>query len=303
MYSIAVLLTCYNRREKTVKAIDRLKSIYCSYNSKASEQIELSIFLTDDGCTDGTAKAAIEIAKPLPITIIKSDGTSYWAGGMRIAWNAALCSETSFDFFLLLNDDTFIKENCFEELFSCHHYALKLYKKPGIYTGFVSSTTDDSIIIYGAKVYEGGLFSKATPLSPTGNPQTCSMINANVLLISRNVPDAIGILDKAFIHAAADMDYGIRAAKAGFPVLTTAHTCATCDYDHDDSISEYQKIKNMTFQERKDYINRPNIKQYHDSLIFYRRYDIMRYLLFKMSYYLNLYVPSIYYFFLNKRGH
>lgn len=284
-------------------AIDRLKRVYDAYNSNASEQIELSIFLTDDGCTDGTAKAAIEVAKPLPITILQSDGNSYWAGGMRIAWNAALSSDKIFDFFLLLNDDTYVKDNCFEELFNCHRYALLHYGKAGVYTGFVSSTTNDSDIIYGAKVYKGGILSKATPLSPTGTPQACSMINANILLISKEVPQAIGILDEVFIHAAADMDYGIRAMKAGFPVLTTANSCGTCYYDHDNSTSEYQKIKNMTFQERKGYIDRPNIKQYHDSLVFYKRYDKIRYVIFKMSYYLNLYVPSIYYFLFNKRGH
>ena len=49
---IAVLMTCYNRREKTLACLDALQK-----TSVSSGDIQLSIYLTDDGCSDGTAEA------------------------------------------------------------------------------------------------------------------------------------------------------------------------------------------------------------------------------------------------------
>ena len=50
--NIAVLMTCYNRREKTLACLDALQK-----TSASSGDIQLSIYLTDDGCSDGTADA------------------------------------------------------------------------------------------------------------------------------------------------------------------------------------------------------------------------------------------------------
>lgn len=299
-YKIAVLLTCFNRRDKTSTALRGLIDIIHNFTL---HDLDIHIFLTDDGCTDDTANAAKSAVGDIPLTIIKSDGSAFWAGGMRLAWSTAIDTNISFDFFLLINDDTVFKPNCFEELFNAHFYATEQYGIGGVYSGFISSVKDENIITYGAKEYSKSFFSKAVALRPTGKPQICSMVNANILLVTSNVVESIGILDNVFIHAAADMDYGLRAKSAGFPVLTTANVCGYCEYDHDGSDEERLKVMNLTLKERKKYLDRPNIKQYHDSIEFYRRYDKLRFVIFKLSYYLNLYFPSLYYSIYKRRGH
>ena len=52
--SIAVLITCHNRREKTLKC---LQSLYFNILSK---NYVIEIFLVDDGSTDGTANAVFK---------------------------------------------------------------------------------------------------------------------------------------------------------------------------------------------------------------------------------------------------
>lgn len=261
------------------------------------------MFLTDDGCTDGTSEAVLNEFKDRNIIIVRSDGNAYWAGGMRIAWRKAIDSEPNGDFFLLINDDTYFKKNCIVELFKTNAYAKAEYGVGGIYTGFVSSFEDESVILYGAKKYINSLFAKSINVIPTGVPQLCELVNANILLVSKNVVDKIGILDDEFIHAAADADYGIRAHRAGLPVLTTSCVCGYSEFDHDNSKAEAAKVINMSFAERKTYLNKPNIKQYHDSLVVYKRYFKVKYVLYVMSYYLNLFFPSIYYKLYQKRGH
>ena len=301
--NIAVLLTCHNRRNKTVNAINSIKGACEYYNAKSQTHINIAIFLTDDGCTDNTSEVVREIAEDIPLTILKADGNAFWAGGMRLAWEQAINYPTNFDFYLLINDDTTFKEECFFELYNTHIFSINTYRRAGVYSGFISGNRDESDITYGAKVYKKSILSKAAPLLPNGKPQECSMVNANFLLVSNNVVEKIGILDDGFIHAAADMDYSLRAKKAKFPVLTTSHVCGYCKNDHDDSDAEQNKVIVMPFKERKTYLNRPNIKQYHDSLEFYWRYDKIRWILFGLSYILNLYIPTIYYKLYKTRGH
>ena len=63
--SIAVILTCFNRKKKTVQCLRHLFAAANQYNTghTGREEVHLSIFLTDDGCTDGTADAVREGCK------------------------------------------------------------------------------------------------------------------------------------------------------------------------------------------------------------------------------------------------
>lgn len=292
---IAVLLTCYNRKIKTVECLKSLFEAEDYFAIHSERKLELSLYITDDGCTDGTADGVRAIVGDHRYTIINSDGNAYWAGGMRLAWRAAVVDSIQYDYYLLLNDDTSVKRDCIIELLSTDDFCKSKYKRDGVYSGFVSSSHDEALITYGAKVYKRGLFSSAVDMTPTGTPQLCNMPNANILLVSRGVCEKIGILSDCYIHGAADWDYGLRASKQGIPVLTTSTVCGHCEMDHDNRMEEAIRVKSMSFKERKVYINRPNTKQYHDSLDFFWRHNKIKYFILLVSYYLNLYCPSLYY--------
>lgn len=293
-FKIAVLLTCFNRKEKTIKALMSVQKAAEIYNSSHDSRLTLHVFLTNDGCNDGTPEAARALFLPEEINIIDSDGNSYWAGGMRLAWKQAMDSHLKWDFYLLINDDVEFVPSAFETLFYTHEYAITKYGKGGVYSGFICSKSEPNRIIYGAKSYKKNLLSKAYDLSPTGAPQQCLMVNANILMVCPNVVDGIGQLDTVFIHGGADWDYGIRASRAGFPVLATPEICGVGENDHDNDFQERKKVVKMSLSERRSFLNKPN-KGYQDALYFFKRYNKFKFFITKLAYQINLYLPSLFY--------
>ena len=96
MKVIAALITCHNRRVKTMACLRRL------FDQALPPESVLSVFLVDDGSTDGTSDD-VQATYPA-VRIIPGNGTLYWSDGMRLAWNEASKADT--DAYFWLNDDT-----------------------------------------------------------------------------------------------------------------------------------------------------------------------------------------------------
>ena len=111
MMKIAVLLTCYNRKEKTLRC---LKSLNDTYKRTESKHF-VEIFLTDDGCTDGTSDAVLALDIDFTIHILKGSGSLYWNGGMNHSWKEAI-KHGGFDGYLWLNDDTIILDDFWKDI-------------------------------------------------------------------------------------------------------------------------------------------------------------------------------------------
>src|SRR5690606_4621218 len=97
-----VLLTCFNRREKTIQSLGALFA-----SIKDVPDICIEIFLVDDGSTDDTAYT-VERSFP-SVKLIYGNGKLFWNRGMIKAWKQA--SQHDFDFYLWLNDDTIISKH------------------------------------------------------------------------------------------------------------------------------------------------------------------------------------------------
>lgn len=293
-YSVAILVTCHNRKEKTLSSLRSLADAFDAFNrSGASTHVTGKLFLVDDGCTDHTADAVREQFAGRNLDIILGDGQLYWAGGMRLAWTAALADSSSWDFFLLINDDTVFETSAIAELLSAHAEALKTYGKGGVYAGIISSF-DRKSITYGGKVYTSRLIGKSVSLQPTGHPQPCHLTNANLLLVSREVVSRVGILPGCYRHSCADWAYGIEAGRAGFPVLVTGGVCGYCDNDHDTQFQVREKLKHMSIGGRIRYFSSP-VHSTKDILSFMWRYDKAKFFLVILARTLNVLSPGLYY--------
>lgn len=296
MIDVAVLLTCYNRKEKTISCLKTLFNVLEKYNRSKSDDSQLSIvvYLTDDGCSDGTSDAVLNQFPLQNIKILKGNGSLFWAGGMRFAWENALKDYDAWKYFLLLNDDTCLHDNLFFELFSANDFCKKEFAKEGLVSGLVCSKFSSEIITYGGDIWTNKITARTVRVKPNGKPVLCDMVNANILLVSRTVVDRIGIFYKGYIHGKADYDYSIHARNAGFPVVVTANVCGECDNDHGTLEENELKILNMSFKERMIYYKNP-VRSSSDYLCYIRRTAPLRYPIAFIGVYLKRLFPKIYY--------
>lgn len=245
-------MTCFNRKDKTLRCLSALQEGW----EKTGSGLSVSVFLTDDGCTDGTAEAIREQDFVFPIRILPGTGSLYWNGGMINSWKAAL-SEGGFDGYLWLNDDTYALPAFWEDLSAADSYCCQTYGKHGIYVG---STKDAAT---GAFTYGGfNYVSKISLLDqfvvPDGATfQPCQAAHGNITFVSQEVVEKMGIFCEKYWHGGTDHDYTYLAHKAGFPVLVLPHYSALCENDH---LGKTAK--------KSPYTRR---KRFHNILLFNRR--------------------------------
>lgn len=299
--TIATILTVFNRREKTLACLRHLFAALEAYNQTSGESLSLSVFITDDGCTDGTAEAVKTEFSNKDIQILQGTGSLFWAGGMRLAWQAAIDSGKRWDYFLLLNDDTRIYNNAFSQLLEADEYGLQQKGKHGLSSGAICQPDNPSQITYGGFNFRSKTKGKRYLVNPTGTPQPIDLAHANIMLVHHSVTDAIGIFYKGYIHGSADFDYAQKASSKGFPVMLTAEVCGECEYDHITNEEEIQELCQMTLAERKKYFNSPT-RSDHDYLLCVRRNNLLRYPFSFLARKCRLYCPSLYYHLTNMRG-
>ena len=208
--TIAVLLTCHNRKDKTLQCLTALYA-----QTGIAEAYTIEVFLVDDASTDGTGEA---IKKQFPeVNIILGNGDLYWNRGMLLAWETA-ANIKEYDYYLWLNDDTILFE-----------FALGILIEKG-------ELTFSKQILVGATIseisknitYTGFKFDKVK-ISPNNDWQKCDFFNGNIVLIPNFVFLKVGFLDKCFSHALGDFDYGMRASKLGFEHLLATKPLGICE--------------------------------------------------------------------------
>ncbi|MEP2777054.1 MAG: glycosyltransferase [Luteolibacter sp.] len=205
---IAVLMTCFNRRELTLDCLRRL------FSQQLPEGTNLGVTLVDDGSTDGTG-AAVKTEFP-EVTVLNGDGNLYWCGGMRKAW--AHAAQADPDYYLLLNDDTMLEEGALMEL-------LKLCGEPSNRTIAVASVVDP---LTGVASYGGVCLGSGLAI-PAGKPTECQTFNANCVMIPRSVFMEMGPFHSVYTHAMGDTDYGFHATKRGIRILASSHFLGSCE--------------------------------------------------------------------------
>ena len=209
MKQIAELLTVFNRKEKTLLCLKNL------YQQTLPNEYRIDIYLTNDGCTDGTPEAVKE--QYPQVNIINAQGNLYWNRGMHLAWQTATQTK-DYDYYLWINDDTFIYEKAIENLLS----ASAIHKEKAIITGACEDTKTHSYITYGGR-------KNWQMVIPNGEEAVVDCINGNIVLVPQYVFHILGNLDYYFTHSKGDFDYGMRAVKAGIEMYQVGIPLGSCD--------------------------------------------------------------------------
>ena len=265
---IAVLLTVFNRIQKTVRC---LKSLY---GDSKTERISFDVFVTDDGSTDGTEE---EIERLFPLDnlyLLKGDGKLFWNGGMINSWKAAL-KKGGYDGYLWLNNDTELFPNLWSELKEADCYSRSQFGQGGIYVG---STCDKekSRLTYGGFIFVSKLSLLDEFVIPDGTFRNCQCAHGNIVYVSRDIVDKQGILCDKYLHGGGDHDYTYRAYRQGLPLFILRDYAGTCENDHDE-VADQGKFFNMNLKDRIAYLNSPMGYNLKNTLLFQQRCFPYRY--------------------------
>lgn len=237
---IAVLITCFNRKIKTIRCLEKL------YTQNIDASYGLDIFLVDDGSTDGTGQA---VSAMFPtVNLIKGDGNLYWNRGMSLAWSTA--GYKGYDFYLWLNDDVELFDIALAKLL--HIYENASLTKPFILVG---STCDP---VSGKTTYGG--MNRSTVrfrnfrfelINPGIDLISADTMHGNIVLIPEDISNRLGGIDPTFSHAMGDTDFGLRATVAGYCIQVAPGYYGTCKHNTasiaytDKNLSKRIRFKNL----------------------------------------------------------
>jgi GT2 family glycosyltransferase len=244
LVTIAVLLTCYNRREKTLQCLQAL----CQQSLPIG--IELKPYLVDDASTDGTAEA---VKQEYPnVHLIQGTGSLFWNGGMRYAFEAAQVEDP--DYYLWLNDDTALYPHALKTLLDV---SAKLSSQGQGKAIVVGSTLDPET---GSPSYGGVMQTywwhplKFHHVHPAPDqPCLCDTLHGNCVLVPRAVAALIGNFNPEYTHNLGDYDYGLRARRKGCSVCMAPGYLGTCSANPPSS----RMVKTELTQANWNQVDRP----------------------------------------------
>ena len=276
MKSVAVLLTCYNRKEKTLKCLKKL------FDSEFLSKKDFEVFLVDDASTDGTGS---DVMANFPeVNIINGNGNLFWNRGMRLAWRSAV-EYKNFDFYLWLNDDTFLFKDGLYDIFKSYCLAKKKEGNEVIIVASCQVNSTDNLFSYGGRDDNG-------PIIPNGFIQACKYINGNVVLIPKLIFKTCGNLSNDYTHGMGDFDYGLNAALKGFKSYTTTKYVAYCQPNN--PVPEWCNPNN-SLMKRWSLFHSPyglNILEY---IKFRKKFWGSKWIFYLIKAYLKMLFPSFYF--------
>ena len=218
MDSIAVLMTCHNRRELTLACLANL------FQSAAYASVRIGVFLVDDASSDGTGEA-VRTAYPY-VNVIKGSGDLLWGGGMRKAYTHAI-SKNGFSAHLWLNDDTNLFPGALSDLIrSAEYHRRKGQCRPIVVGNVVDPVT--KTMMYGGYWRPKYPFRRPGIILPKSSPVPCNCGNGNIVFVPIECLKTLGGIDESFVHALGDFDYTLRAVKNGMDVVIASGIQGEC---------------------------------------------------------------------------
>jgi GT2 family glycosyltransferase len=215
----ALVIPVHNRRETTLQGLRSLSRI-------KSGQIEIKIFVVDDGSTDGTADA-VKLGFP-DTALINGDGNLHYAGGTNRGIEKAL--EWEPDFIVTMNDDSVFHEDFLNRLIETAQ------KNPGSIVGSLLLLWDQPHKVFQIGQYwntlAGGwvIPNNLTAFSVPREPFEVECIVGNCVLFPVQAIKENGLMDeKRFPMGWGDAQYLVRMRKAGWKLLIDPKSLVWCE--------------------------------------------------------------------------
>ena len=240
--AIAVLMTCYNRVDVTLRCLERV------FAQQLPDGCELEVFLVDDASPDGTG-ARVKGKCP-QVNVMRSKGGLFWCKGMRLAWDTA-ANKADYDFYLWLNDDVKLKDNAIAGLLSDYE------QTKSVVVGTFAPDENEDCVSYGA-----------TRRMPSGKPEVADVgLNGNLVLVPRGAFKRVGALCGDYHHQYGDYDYGWMLRRNGLEFYSSSRFCGVCPQQPE----RYLHLKGRSLMERLRLLSNPKGYSLHDAFLYSRR--------------------------------
>src|SRR3990167_6762354 len=216
---IAIVILNYKGLENTLGCLDSLRR--CSQDSHKIEFI-----VVDNNSDDGSVEA---LSKIKDIDLIGNRKNFGFAGGINVGIKAALEKEANF--ILILNNDTIVDNDLLINLLvaskSGDIISPKIYFAPGFEfhkERYKKGDLGKVIWCAGAKIDWQNIIGQHIGVDEVdtgqfGARQKIDLATGACMLVKRKVFEKIGFFDEKYFLYLEDMDFCVRAKKAGFKIL------------------------------------------------------------------------------------
>lgn len=263
MRRIAVLMTCYNRVETTLRCLRSLfsQTLVQSSNPTIPNQTILDVWLVDDASPDGTGE---KVKTEFPqVNVIRGTGKLFWSKGMRLAWDTAAAAK-DYDFYLWLNDDVELYPAALEGALADYDRVSAQNPRSAIF-GTLAESPGSVRISYGYNCREG----EREKTAPSGRPQRIvGLVCGNFVLIPRAVHEAAGRIYGGYRHAGGDVDYGLVMDRTGCAKVLASAFVGWCAMN---GTSLDATIRALPLMKRIALLWNPRGRDLHDAFVFRRR--------------------------------
>ena len=220
--SVAVVIVTYNRAELLSRCLDGLAAL---------ERRPDAVYVVDNASSDHTGEV-LEARTDLPLRPIRSEENLGGAGGFHLGVRAAY--EGGFDRIWLMDDDVVPARGCLGVLM----------EHPGPALMAVREDLRGELCEKAATVFDlrNPLAIRPKRESVEERYGTRDAMPAEVplenvafegFMVHRRVVDAIGLPDPGFFIFYDDVDYAVRARRAGFPVVAVRDAVLVRQLDFD----------------------------------------------------------------------
>jgi GT2 family glycosyltransferase len=148
---------------------------------------------------------------------------------MHRAWSEALATQT--DYYLRLNDDLAPSPGVLKTLVDFSMQRAGQFQGKLIVVGRTISALTHQTTYGGYKRREG--LSRLRFRHLREDEIHCDTMNGNRVLIPSSAPADIGLSDPRYSHAFGDVDYGLRAVRAGYTILQMPEPVGFQEFSHD----------------------------------------------------------------------
>lgn len=255
MSSLLVLMTTHKREEICLRSLSALR------DAASEAELELHVFLANSG------GRRLELRKPelsdLNINELLTTDDTYWASGMRLAWEEAVESGRYFDYVLWLNDDAFL------DVDSLNTLARILANGADIAVGS-SRTSSGELSFRGLRKRHWLLPLHLRRIPPDEAQKAPDTFSGNVVFTHFDTLQKLGGFPQGYTHSRADLDFGLSASKRGYVIEMSRRPVAICDPNFERIT--YSSLRTNSIRARLNAINQPKFGPFREHVRFSMRH-------------------------------